>query len=139
MFRCYCYLMRAYLTFPLGSPTGTQAGAQAQQNNLSPLDIATHAQGDQMNLQNQGEGGVKERIFAEEMNLPALFNFLKREVLLVSTIAILVTLISMLFVTKAEKLADKKENIMHKLMLVFLASSTIWLLDVFVTVLSMIF
>lgn len=52
-----------------------------------------------------------------------LFQILKRGFIIICICAVLVSLISLLFVNKAEMVADKKANVIHKLEIVFLISS----------------
>lgn len=59
-----------------------------------------------------------------------LFAVLRRDALLLSVIVIVATLISMLFIRKSDKWADKKEDVLHKLLIVFLIASLVTILNV---------
>ena len=102
--------------------------------NVNPLDIATNAEGNGMTVVREGEDS-----FFQLFQLGKLFAWLKRDGLILASIVILFLLITMLFVNKAEKLADKKADIMHKLLIVFLISSVLWILDVIVVMLDKVF
>lgn len=58
-----------------------------------------------------------------------LYAVLRRDAVLIGVIAILVLLISMLFVKKSDLLAEKKKDLMHKFGIVFLISTLITLLN----------
>lgn len=59
------------------------------------------------------------------LDLGGLFYFLKKNALIVGTIVVVALLVTMLFVNKAEALADKKKDIEHKLVILFLICSSV--------------
>lgn len=100
---------------------------------VDPLKIATNAEGGKTTVANE-DGGIF-RI----LELSSLYAFLKREVFIWGAIVTLFLLMTMLFISKSEKLAERKADVMHKLFIVFLASSTLFLLSAFVNLLDAIF
>lgn len=57
------------------------------------------------------------------LSLGSLFYAVKKNVVLIGTISVLVCLISMIFVSKADIVAEKKADVMHRLFIIFLAVS----------------
>lgn len=57
-----------------------------------------------------------------------LFYAVKNFLIIMSAVAMLATLIVMLFVSKSEKFAEKKQDLLHKLLILFIAFSVIPLL-----------
>ena len=98
----------------------------------NPLRIAVHAE-DKPSFAGEDDG------FLGLFSFKYLYYYLKREVFIWATIITLCLLIAMMFVNKAEKLADRKKDVMHKLFIVFLASSTLFLLTSLIEVLDWIF
>lgn len=59
----------------------------------------------------------------------SLYGAISDFVTMMSVVIIMGLLITMLFVSKSEKLAEKKQDIMHKLLIVFIATSLISILN----------
>jgi len=93
----------------------------------NPFDIMTNAEGGKVTIDTKGE-----QSFADLFDLGGLFQLLKREGMIWSAIVIVILLISMFFVNRSDKLAEKKADIMHKLLIVFLMSSALFLLGAIV-------
>lgn len=68
-----------------------------------------------------------------------LYAILERDALVWAIIILLGTFISMLFVNKSEKLAEKKTDILHKLFIVFLIASLVSILNILLMFLDKIF
>lgn len=101
----------------------------------SPLDIATNAERfGKVTLHNDGMEG-----FMELFQLNNLFFYLKKMGLIISAISIIMILISMYFISRSDRLAEKKADIMHKLVIVFLICSCLFILSAVVAVLDIIF
>ena len=101
---------------------------------IDPLKIATNAENGRVTVSGEENNG-----FLGLFELDALYFFLKREVLIWSAIVVLFLLVTMLFINKSEKLADRKDDIMHKLLIVFLASSAISVLSAVINLLDAVF
>ena len=102
---------------------------------IDPLKIATNAEsGDRITVT-----GEKDKGFLGLFAFNDLYHILKREVFIWGTIVTVFILVTMLFATKSEKLAEKKSDVMHKLLIILLASSTLTLLSVFVNLLDAVF
>jgi len=96
---------------------------------LDPMEIVSGA---------GGEDVVEDGI-VEILQLNNLFYLLKENAVILASIMLLILFISMYFVRESQKLADKKADILHKLSIVFLIFSILWILSVFITVLDSIF
>ena len=68
-----------------------------------------------------------------------LFAILQRDAVLIAVISIIATLIAMLFVKKEEKLAEMKKSIGHKLLIVFIISSLLSILNLAIKLLNYVF
>lgn len=101
---------------------------------LNPLGIATNANGGDSNIKVEGETSI-----VELLGLNDLYQLMKRDGLIIATIMVLVLLVSMLLVQRADKLAEKKADIMHKLGVVFIICSLIWILNVLVAIFDSVF
>ncbi len=102
---------------------------------IDPLKIATNAEKNgKVTVSGEENDG-----FLGLFELDALYYFLKREVLIWSAIIVLFLFVTMLFINKSEKLADRKADISHKLLIVFLASSAIFGLSAVINLLDAIF
>lgn len=101
---------------------------------INPLDIAVNAEGGETTIHTDGEQSL-----VDILQLPNLYALLKRDSLIWATIIIICLLISMYFIKKSEKLAERKADIMHKFLIVFIICSLLWILDVAVFVLDSIF
>jgi uncharacterized membrane protein len=100
-----------------------------------PLKIATNAEEDgQVTVHQSGK-----KDFLGIFEFDELYWFLKRQVFIWSAIIVLFLLVTMLFISRSDKLADRKADVLHKLSIVFIASSAIFLLTAFVNVLDAIF
>lgn len=111
--------------------------ASSQNISVDPLKIATNAeQGGKVTITSENEtyGG-----FLGLFDFQSLYRFLKREVFVWGAVVTVFLLMTMLFISRSEKLAERKADVMHKLFIVFLASSTLFLLSAFVNVLDAIF
>lgn len=73
------------------------------------------------------------------LKLGDLYGFLHRDLNIIAVLAILVCLISLLFVHKADMVADKKKDIEHKLLIVFIGASLITLLNLLTSFLGSLF
>jgi len=100
----------------------------------NPLDIATGAEG--KNISVKGNDGNS---FAEMMNLAGLYQMLKRDALIWSAIIILGCLISMFFIKRSDIVSERKKDIGHKILIVFLICSLITLLSIVVNVFDVLF
>lgn len=111
--------------------------ASANDFSVDPLRIATNAEKDGkvtiVSDQEQYNG------FLGLFDFNYIYYFLKREVFIWGAIIIVFLLITMLFISKSEKLAERKADVMHKLLIVFIASSTLFLLSAVVNLLDAIF
>lgn len=101
---------------------------------LNPLDIATGAEGGDVTIGNSAEEGL-----IGDFDLVGLFRWLRRDAILLGAIVILGLLCTMLFVNKAEKLADRKDDILHKVGILLLICSIIWVLNLIASVLDAVF
>lgn len=101
---------------------------------INPLDIATGAEGGKTTIHVEGEQSI-----VDMLQLNNLFYLLRRDGLIWATIVIVILLGTMLFVRKSEKLAERKADIFHKLLIVFLISSVIWILAAAVSLFDFIF
>lgn len=97
---------------------------------ISPLDIATEG---------AGVDGEVAKEFADMFQLGNLYFVLRRDLLIWTTIVVVGLLISMQFVKKSEKLAERKNDILHKLLIALIGSTIIWLFSLVVAVLEYIF
>ena len=59
------------------------------------------------------------------LDLGSLFYLIKKNALIIGTIVIMLLLVSMLFISKADVLADRKKDVEHKLGIVFLICSSV--------------
>ena len=100
---------------------------------IDPLHIATNAE-EGVTVTGEYQNG-----FLGLLNFNYLYYFLRREVFIWAAIITLCLLIAMMFVSKAEKISDRKNDILHKLFIVFLASSALFILSTVVQVLDWIF
>ena len=98
-----------------------------------PLRIATNAEN------NVTITGEKLDGFLGLFSFDYLFYHLKREVFIWAAIVTLFLFITMLFINRSDKIADRKNDILHKLLIVFLASSTLFILTALIRVLDEIF
>lgn len=103
-------------------------------NSINPLDIATNAEGGKTTIHVEGEQSV-----VDMLQLNNLYFLLRRDGMIWATIVIVVLLATMLFVKKSEKLAEKKADVLHKLLIVFLISSVVWILSLVVNIFDYIF
>lgn len=95
--------------------------------NINPLDIAVNAENGQTTIHVEGE-----QSFVEMFQLANLYYMLKRDGLIWGAIVIVCLLMSMLFIRRSEKLAERKADILHKIIIVFLICSVLWILGVVV-------
>ncbi|MCR5719952.1 MAG: hypothetical protein K6F84_05250 [Lachnospiraceae bacterium] len=102
--------------------------------NIDPMKIATEANGGKTTIHEYGE-----RDLFYFFGLNGLFSFLKTQGLIIATIMVLIAFISMLFINRSDKLADKKADVIHKLKIVFIICSLLWILDLFVLICDSIF
>lgn len=79
---------------------------------------------------NSGAELVEEGKAIELLGTDDLFVVLRRTSMYISVIVILVLLISMLFIRRSDKLGERKDDILHKLSIVFLIASLIALLNI---------
>lgn len=86
----------------------------------NPMDIINGAEPDL----------VQEGKMIDLLGTDDLFVIIKRDALLISVVVIIGLLITMLFIRRSEKLADRKEDIMHKLLIVFLIASLVSILNI---------
>jgi len=100
----------------------------------NPLDIATGAEGKKVSMTGDNGGS-----FAEMMNLSGLFQFIKRDALIWSAIVLLACLVSLLFLRRPEAISEKKKDIAHKILIIFLISSLITILGIVVNVFDSLF
>lgn len=98
---------------------------------LNPLDIATGGMGD--------ESEVVNTDIVELLELNNLFRLLQEWAVVIGAIVILALIISMHFVGKSERLAEKKADIGHKLLILFIIFSIVWIFNTLVLVLTSIF
>ncbi len=105
-----------------------------EMRDLNPMGIATNANGGATSIQEQNELSL-----VRLLGLNDLYQLMKRDGLIIATIMVLVLLASMLFVHRSDKLADKKADIMHKLGIVFIICSLIWILNIVVAILDSMF
>ena len=98
-----------------------------------PLRIATNAEN------NVTITGEKLDGFLGLFSFDYLFYHLKREVFIWAAIVTLFLFITMLFINRSDKIADRKNDILHKLLIVYLASSTLFILTALIRVLDEIF
>lgn len=90
---------------------------------LNPVDIASgKGKSDSATI-----GGTD---VAEFLQLTDLFALIRRDSILISVIVILALLITMLFIKKSDKLADRKADILHKLGIVFVIASLVTILNI---------
>ncbi len=99
-----------------------------------PLKIATNAESNKVTITGEKGDG-----FLGLFSFNYLYYFLKREVFIWAAITTLFLFITMLFINRSDKIADRKNDILHKLFIVFLASSTLFLLTALIRVLDEIF
>lgn len=112
-----------------------RASLLAATGGIDPIRIATNAEKDgKITITGEEQHGFLG-LFAFDY----LYSFLKREVLIWGAILTVFLLVSMLFITRSEKLAERKADILHKLLIVLLASSTLTLLSALVNLLDWIF
>lgn len=110
------------------------AGPQ-QGFNVNPLDIATNAESGGKITMESGDGNG----FAELFQLPALYQLLKKQGMLIAAILILWLLVTMFFVRRSDHLAEKKADILHKLFIVFLMASTLFILSSIINLFDTVF
>lgn len=71
------------------------------------------------------------------LDLGSLFYVLKKNALIVGVIVVTLLLVSMLYISKAEVLADRKKDVEHKLFILFLICSSVtifgWMKELFDT------
>ena len=84
---------------------------------------------DPMSIINQTASEEEKMEAARQFGAAGLFSAVKDAVIVLAVISILCSLIGMLFVGKAEIIAEKKQDIMHKLKIVFLTASFISILN----------
>lgn len=101
---------------------------------IDPLRIATNAEeGNRVSVAEDGNG------IWGTLRMHQFYHLLKQQVFYWSAIVVLFLLATMFFLNKSEKIAERKADILHKLAIVFLASSTIFLLSAVINVLDTIF
>lgn len=97
---------------------------------FNPLEIATEGLGD---------AELVDDTLVDLLELGNLYYVLKENAVLIVGIMLLAIMISMHFVNKAEKLAEKKADILHKLKILFLIFSIVWILNIIIAVLEFLF
>lgn len=88
---------------------------------------------------NSGTELVEEGKAIELLGTDDLFAVLKRASMYTGVIVILVLLISMLFIRRSDKLGERKDDILHKLLIVFLIASLVTFLNILSSVAEGIF
>lgn len=101
---------------------------------INPIDIATNAEGGNVTAVTKGEDS-----FFSLFQLGKLFAMLRRDALLLASIVMVVLLVCILYVNNSQKLAEKKADIAHKLVVIFLICSVLWILDFVVMILDYLF
>lgn len=94
---------------------------------LDPFTILNMKESENLNSQINGEWDNEGYLNA--LQLPTLLKLLQRYSIVIAAIVILGGLITMLFIQKADVLADKKKDIMHKILIVWLILSISTLLN----------
>ena len=95
-----------------------------------PLKIASEGIG----AENPVSGEV-----VDILQLDNLFYMLEKNAVIWTGIIVLGLFITMLFVRKSDKLAEKKADVLHKLTILFAIASLIWFVNIAVVVLNSIF
>ena len=101
----------------------------------NPFDIITNAEGGNVTLKGNGEA----ENFADIFQLSRLYYLLKREGLIWCAIVTLALIVTMFFIKRSDRLADRKGDILHKLFIAVLISSALTILSAAVGVFDAMF
>lgn len=98
---------------------------------LNPLEIIQGANDHTVN------GGVQSAEFSggaadvfHLLNLDNLFYMLRRDLMLVATCVLAVALLKLMIIKRPKEVAEKKMDILHKLIIVFIGASIIGVLNI---------
>lgn len=94
---------------------------------------------DPMSILQNKDDSEKSAHVAEYYGVAELFHILQTGFIIVCVCAVLVSLIALLFVNKAEMIADKKADVLHKLGIVFIISSFAGILGIISTFVGAVF
>lgn len=109
-------------------------------SSLNPLEIIQGANDPNVNDglgQAEFSGGAAD-VF-ELLNLDNLFYLLKRDLMLLATCVLAIALLKLMMIKRPKEVAEKKTDILHKLLIVFLGASIIGVLNILYQFFSVIF
>ena len=109
-------------------------------SSLNPLEIIQGANDPNVNdgLEHAEFSGGAADVF-ELLNLDNLFYLLKRDLMLLATCVLAVTLLKLMIMKRPKDVAEKKVDILHKLLIVFLGASLIGILNILYQFFAVIF
>lgn len=120
---------KSFFLFTNGAePTPAPTPDYRSYNMRDPLKVAT---GQGYDLY-EAAGNVRGSEPRELLSTDAIFSVIVRLIVIAAAGVILWSLITMLYISKTEKLAEKKKDIMHKLIIVFLTASSVTILNLIV-------
>ncbi|MBO5165512.1 MAG: hypothetical protein J6B90_02785 [Lachnospiraceae bacterium] len=98
---------------------------------LNPMEIIQGANDHAVNggLQNAEFSGGAEDVF-QLLNLDNLFYMLRRDLMLVAACVLAVALLKLMIIKRPKDVAEKKVDILHKLVIVFIGASIIGVLNI---------
>lgn len=98
---------------------------------LNPLEIIQGSNDHTVNdgLQGAEFSGGAEVVF-HQLNLDNLFYMLRRDLMLVAACVLAVALLKLMIIKRPRDVAEKKMDILHKLIIVFIGASIIGILNI---------